>query len=332
MLRSLFANHPDLDNASTDDMSQLRHFTLYLRAVKGVQHRGGNMLELVHKTGHPEIDGLLAAIVSLYDVAFPGRVRGYYLVGSYGTADAIRRSDIDMTLVFTGAISLNDSARLLLMRQAIREMAFLHVDINTIAEATFGESDTCALVMASQFLYGEDTRRRIPLPSAEVYLRNISMPTQRGLTHRFRHEEVTLPLAYPDADDEFFGYIPDKWKGVHGDIKMWVLHVGWLATFLIIYSQQSYIPSKQHMLNICQQHPDEDWMQFVLEVFYYGREQWGYDMPPDGAGRRMLRDLCARTLAFENFVAAHYLNYLEDEQTHGNTDMAEDRLNAFARA
>ena len=69
------------------------------------------------EVGDPEIDRVLRGFVGACDAAFPGRVRAYYLTGSWadGTGvrtpgDALNSSDIDVTVVFAGALSDAEAA------------------------------------------------------------------------------------------------------------------------------------------------------------------------------------------------------------------------------
>lgn len=287
------------------------------------------MVELQQWTGDARIDALVSGIVTIIELTFPDRVRGYYLVGSYGETNAIALSDVDLEILFRDTLTSEERVRLLLLRDAIRSIAPIHVDLAIKDEAALSTSDTVALKRASLFLYGQDTRDVIPLPTMEVYLQHISGPTHRGLTQRFHTPPIVFPLTYPDPADEFYGYIPERFKGVHGDIKAWVLHVGWLATFLIVYRIGVYVPSKSQMLPLYRQHIHDEWLPFVEAVFQNGRERWGYNLPTSVEDRALLRDLCGQTLAFENHAANAYLAYLRRERDSGDRAFAMERLRDF---
>ncbi len=41
-------------------------------------------------------------------------------------------------------------------------------------------------------------------------------------------------------------------------------------------------------------------------LYHKGKHAWGYQVPVDGADRRLLRELCQRTLGFERSFLALY--------------------------
>ena len=287
------------------------------------------MIDLINATGNANIDALLAGIITVYEAAFPNRIRGYYLVGSYGDDTPVATSDIDLEIVFKGSLMPEENQRQQAIKDGLRAIAPIHLDLPLHAEDDLLKIDTVAIVQASRFVYGEDTRASMPLPSIELYLRRITIPTQRGLTHRFRTEDVTLPLDYPIPDDEFFGYVPERWKGAHGDIKMWVLNIGWLTTFLIARQAGVFVPSKRQMIPLYREHINDEWTEFLSAVYDSGRRQWAYNLPEKTEDRTLMRDLCRQTLAFENHVAQIYVGYLREEIEHGDRELGETRLAAF---
>ncbi len=287
------------------------------------------MITLKDTTGNADIDEMLTGVITVYEAAFPNRIRGYYLVGSYGDNTPVSTSDIDLEIIVKGSLTPEEDARQQAIKDGLRAIAPIGLDLPLNAEDDLHKIDTVAIVQASKFVYGEDTRTSIPLPSIDLYLRRITTPVQRGLTFRFRTENVTLPLNYPLPDDEFYGYVPERWKGAHGDIKMWVLNIGWLTTFLIAQQAGIFVPSKRHMLPLYRDHINDEWTEFLTEVYENGRTRWAYNLPESTQEQALMRDLCRQTLAFENHVARIYVDYLRDEVKHGDRDLAEERLAKF---
>lgn len=287
------------------------------------------MSDLVTSTNDKTIDKYIQAIINIYESAFPERIRGYYLVGSYGDDTAIPNSDVDMEVVFKGTLSDEEKVRCENIKDSCRTLALIELDLPIKAESNFHQLDTVALKLASKFVYGEDIRQTIPLPDMDTYLRNISTPTQRGLTVRFRSEQVKLPLDYPLADDKYYGYIPNTYKNGATPIKLWVLNVGWLATFLLVYKARIYVPSKRHMLELYREHIHDEWTDFITEVYENGRNKWGYHIPKAKDDLLLFEQLCQQTLAFENYVAKIYISYLQQELQHDDSTLAQARLSAF---
>lgn len=287
------------------------------------------MIQLTSTTSDPQIDDILLAIITIYETVFPQRIRGYYLIGSYGDDSAIVGSDVDLMIVFKGTVSPTEYAQQDSIKASCRTLCPLHLDLPIIAEADFEKSDTVALKQGSKFIYGTDTRDSIPSPTHDVYLQSISTPTQRGLTFRFRQERITLPLDYPVPDDPYLGYIPHPYVISSTPIKLWVLNVGWLATFLVVYHAEVYIPSKRHMLKAYETHIGDEWRDFIAAVYENGRNRWAYQIPEEPKDYDLFLDLCRRTLAFENHVAPIYLDYLKNDLMQLNPQLATDRLGAF---
>lgn len=52
-----------------------------------------NEISLINSTGNRQVDDILRGIVGLFEMAFPNRIRGYYLCGSYIDGSAIPCED-----------------------------------------------------------------------------------------------------------------------------------------------------------------------------------------------------------------------------------------------
>jgi hypothetical protein len=61
-----------------------------------------NDITPLHSTGNQQVDHILQGVIGLYEMIFPGRIRGYYLVGSYADGSAVAASDIDVEIWFKG--------------------------------------------------------------------------------------------------------------------------------------------------------------------------------------------------------------------------------------
>jgi hypothetical protein len=60
-------------------------------------------ISLLQKTENTTVDALFARVIALFEARFPSRVRGYYLLGSYGDRKAVVGSDIDLSILFKDA-------------------------------------------------------------------------------------------------------------------------------------------------------------------------------------------------------------------------------------
>jgi hypothetical protein len=287
--------------------------------------------ELLYSTGNAHFDPLIAGVVALYEAAFSGRIRGYYLMGSLSRGTAGANSDIDLEIVFKDAFLPDEPARLEAMKQGCRALSPVHLDLPAYDEVSLAQIDTVGLKTASTLVYGEDTRESMPLPSIETYLRRVTIPVHRALTREFRGKTVSIPLDYPLPDAEFYGYVPTDPAHPHmpWGTKFWVLNVGWMATFLLAYQKGVMVPSKDDLVALYRQHLNDEWTDFIAEVQEVGRHQWEYAIPTSGEDRARLRAMCSRMPDYENHVLKRYLLWLKQEREHGDRALAEERLKAF---
>jgi hypothetical protein len=289
--------------------------------------------DLLAKTGYPHIDRAIAGVIAIHEAAFPGRIRGYYLVGSLSRGTANAGSDIDIEILFKDAFLQDEPERLQTLRQGCRAISPIHLDLTPHDEAGLPHTDTVALKSASTLIYGEDTRASIPLPDIKTYLCRVSFPTHRTLTTEFRNLPITLPLTYPQPDAEFYGYVPTDPNHPHmvWGTKIWVLDMGWMATFLLAYQTGTLVASKDDMPQLYREHINDEWTDFIIEVHDRCRLQWQYTIPTDVSDRARLHDLCGHTLAYENHVMTIYQRWLADESQHGDASLAAERLKVFVR-
>lgn len=54
----------------------------------------------------------------------------------------------------------------------------------------------------------------------------------------------------------------------------------------------------------------DEWADYWATLYSLGKGRWGYLVPADPAARATLRDLCRRTLAFENHFLRAYRDHL----------------------
>lgn len=79
----------------------------------------------------------------------------------------------------------------------------------------------------------------------------------------------------------------------------------------------------------------DEWAGFLRDVYHTCKLQWGYQVPASPGDRAHLRELCRRTLAFENHVLSIYRGYLLEELRAGDTQrwrFAAERLAEFIYA
>jgi predicted nucleotidyltransferase len=58
------------------------------------------MVSLATSSGSRPVDDALRNAIGIFETAFPGRIRAYYVEGSYADRSAVATSDIDLAIVF----------------------------------------------------------------------------------------------------------------------------------------------------------------------------------------------------------------------------------------
>ena len=101
-----------------------------------------NNTQITFSTGKPQIDNLIHGLVSLYEMLFPDRIRGYYLLGSYHDGSATHTSDIDLMIIFRDVFLEGEEERAIQTKQICRKIAPIHVDLPAFSEAMLKQKDT----------------------------------------------------------------------------------------------------------------------------------------------------------------------------------------------
>jgi hypothetical protein len=277
-------------------------------------------LSLVFSTGNLTIDRLVMGLVSIFEHVFPNRVSGYYLLGSYANGSALPSSDLDMVMLFKDrflsqhefdtAVAINESCKLI---SPVVLDAWVISDEHTRHAAFIG--DTLELKSGGRLIYGVDTRHTITVQPDINYVRwAMDIPAYPITVARNVQGIVTVPVDYPDPAGRFFGY--DQWlldladgRQVPG-MKLLVATVGRIASALLAYTSGRFVGSKRECVEHYRRYIDDQWTDLVVQVYEQCRNQWGYRIPERNQEQEQLRELCRRTLGFENHFLALYKAHL----------------------
>ena len=262
---------------------------------------------------NPQIERLLQGIIGITEFVFPNRVQGYYVTGSYADDTAVSASDLDLIIVFKEQITADERNTVWDLSDSTSLLAPIFLDLEGVGEDQVSQKGV-QLKLASHCVYGEDIRAQIQLPPIDAYVRewmhdhplHFMMRVARGLDH------VCYPLDFPEPTDMFFGYgknpIEDK-----ADTKLLVAIAGQIAAALVTQKAKIYVPTKGACLNLYREYINDEWTDFIEQVYKVCRNQWEYQIPEEPNQRKELQNICQRTLDFENHFLAVYQNYLLTE-------------------
>ena len=265
---------------------------------------------LLSSTGNRAIDAILEGVVDIFEVVFADRVRGYYIVGSYADGSALPTSDIDGFILFKDDfIDERERDKAWRLVRSCARIITPDFDVLPMGERTLLRLGSVNLNLDSLLVFGEDVRHRIPLPQIDSYARILMHDVYRFLSRvRGNPPYLTYPLNYPDPEGELYGYDCRQVRAANGTLgpgtKELINCVGKAALAIVTLKAKVHVKNKNDYLAQYKVHVNDEWTAVLQDVYAKCRNAWNYFVPEDEEGRRQLKELCERTLAFENHFLA----------------------------
>lgn len=302
-------------------------------------------------SGDAQIDQVTLGVVALLDLHFPQRIRSCYFTGSCADRALTPLSDIDFIVVFKDQLHDVEQRDFTALTTACKGISPRSLDISCMDEATVFHADqlqfspnwrpvlgAVTLKSASTLAYGDDVRDSVPLVPHDVYTQTLMHFPYLVLHGQRGHPpQLPFPLTYPDPDDEFYGYTARRLRAADGtpvpSTKRLVHASGFIATALVTRHTPLYIADKRTAVTAYHTYINDAWTEHLTTIQQYCRVNWGYQVPQAPADRQLLRGVCERELAFENFFLAIYKAYLEQEQSRADEQarqFAQERLQQIA--
>ena len=273
------------------------------------------------------IDSILEEIVSRFEAEFPGRVCSYYVLGSYADGTALASSDLDMAVVFRETF-LSETERTRAARLLPATIDAVEIDLDVTDEASLIEQVDPGFKFSSRLVFGEEIREQLPLMSIDVWTRDRMNTSYWRLVKLFdRPCRIELPVGYPDAKSEFYGYV--RRTGVLADgtevltTRDLVRAVGWSATSIIAFRAGRFASKKAEFAKIYRETIDDQWSGLLDEIYTRCKFAWNYRIPED---RSHLRSICNGVLEFENHFLSIYREYLLSELQTKDPTIIKDTL------
>lgn len=270
-------------------------------------------LALHNPTNIAQADEILQGVITLYEMVFPGRVRAYYLTGSYtdGTAilvsgDRLNSSDLDLFIVFKGSLESGEAEKHAQLRAACTLISPFAIDAGVSGEDQLFEKGNVVLKLDSLLLYGEDIREHLSLMSFNAYLQySISLTHKSFLTMRDTPSYAIFPLDYPDPAGEFYGYDWSVKGGTlgwnQGGTRVLVASIGRAVSALVALKTGRYVGKKSDSVKTYKELINDEWTTLAEDIYQQCKFEWGYLVPEATEARQQLKELCRQTLAFENY-------------------------------
>ena len=277
------------------------------------------MYTLAYSTNHLKIDRILQGVIGVFEKVFLGRIRGYYLQGSYGSSNAIPNSDLDLYVIFKD--NFHDPVepmKAMSLGKSCAQISSVLLEIKLGAEAQLSLSENAGIALnfkhSTQFLYGKDIRNQIPTPSSEDWMRWAMHAPITSLLVTRSAEFLIFPLDYPDSQAEFYGYerqtLPCT-DGIERPSSKWLIStVSWIATALVAMQTGQYVGSKGEVVGLYKTYINDEWTNLVEQVYELCRNRWHYLIPENAAERQTLRSMCRDTLRFSNYFLSRYHSFL----------------------
>lgn len=248
---------------------------------------------------HPAIERFAA------DAMAEPSVRAVYVFGSVAEGTALASSDIDLFVVVRG----DGDAGAARLREIADGVEGPPIDLVIMTESGLRRDGHFRIERASRLVAGDDLRPELPPTTLDTFIRRYSSAPLAYMSILRSDRPIVTPLDYPDPSGPFYGYdsrtLPPAGIPVH-NVKGLVALVCWIATLRLAREQGIMVASKAESVTAYAAEIGDGWTSFVEDIYRPGHDRWHYLVPDDTAERLTLRDLCGRTLAFENDYLTRY--------------------------
>lgn len=293
---------------------------------------------LLHTTGDSRADVAIQGIIERFEHAFPQRIVGYYVEGSYADGSAVATSDLDLTLVFAAAFaSAAEQEHAQRVVAACQQHSTLELDITLTEEQQLQQHGADPLwKLGAWLLRGRDIREQIALVPITLWARQRMHAAFWLMINVFdRPQPVQAPLAWPQPDAPFYGYaarmlqLPDGTSlATTRDL---VRVAGWIASARIAHEAQQYVTRKRDCAPTYRQTIGDNWTTLLDQIDQRCRTDWRYRIPDGADDQAELREIAHRMLAFENHFLSVYRRFLVAELSSADRDAQRTALQVLGR-
>lgn len=270
---------------------------------------------LAASTGNARMDAIVKGTLSRVHESLPGRLIAVYVLGSYADASAVVTSDLDLVLIIADRFRVGEHARIQAIVAECAAQEEGELDIAVVDEDSLRAGVSPTLKLGSRLLWGADLCEHLPLMPLDAWTRDRMHSSCWRLAGLFsRPLPLTMPLGYPDPDDEFYGYTRRLTHLPGGELTPGTRDLmragGWMATALVAYQAGQYVPTKRACATMYRDYIGDEWAGLLDDLSEWVRSAWQYRIPAHEEDRAMLRAICTRALGFENHFLTLYRRYV----------------------
>jgi hypothetical protein len=246
-----------------------------------------------------------------------------YLTGSYADEYYVPYiSDLDLTLILRQSHLSETKNHLMAIAGLIGGETGVDFDVSFIGVSLdeaknerqllttgigFREAVLSAKI-AGRFVWGEDLLQEMPLPNKAKYIEDTEkIPFE--FSNRIRgYKGLTYPLDYPNAGDQFLGFLRRNEDGSLSTKPLISLYT-WIGTATAAKNAGIFVGNKRQCISGLKQ-VDKIMGEELETVFRLCRNEWGYKVPSSKEGVDRLKNLCAQALVWENCYAQTFFPHL----------------------
>lgn len=275
------------------------------------------LISLIESTGLDQIDLILANVVYQLKLKLLACLRSCYLVGSYAVGEAVATSDLDVLVVYKGILSDIEKQKISEIQAECQQLRSIDIELKLMSETHLFSTGSVRFHTDSLLLFGEDIRAAVPQKPVANHIRD-SLYAQYNLFARVRPQlqTLTVPLAHPDPQGQFYGYDRRSLRTIdgvsHPGIKDLALIVFGAAFALTLRKAGRYVGTgrKSEIAFHYRKQIGDEWTSLVEAIDQQCRQHWNYLIPENLEQQQQLRQLCKQTLNFENYFLEEYKTYL----------------------
>jgi len=199
----------------------------------------------------------------------------------------------------------------------------------------FARGDIPAVAATRLLLHGDDIYRRVPVMPRERWVQPAVSAAFFCLGELYDQQLLSVPLAAPEPQGEFYGFERDGLPAVAGrqgsGTKKLVNAISMAAGALVTMQTGQPVVGRGEVVARYRADVHDEWTLFVEAVCALRSPVSGYALPAEQEERRRLRALCARVPTFGNAFLLRCGDFLVQQLASADHQQRLWAIQSFAR-